>query len=203
MINLRQREVKKMNKYEITTERKKKAIVDAALTLFKNDGLTGVSIKEIAALAHVSQVSIYNYFGSKEALVGECANVVMSDTLEKAREILSADIGFLEKIESALLICTENVNMSISKYFATEALDDPVLVDLLVKNLNDRKRDVFRDYIELGKQENVIENELPTETILSFIDAINIMGSKLESDDMVTMVRDIHHLFLYGIVGKA
>jgi hypothetical protein len=38
---------------------------------------------------------------------------------------------------------------------------------------------------------------------LSFIDAINIMGSKLESDDMVAMVRDIHHLFLYGIVGKA
>jgi AcrR family transcriptional regulator len=192
-----------MNKYEITTEKKKNAIVGAALALFKNGGFTGVSIKEIAALAHVSQVSIYNYFGSKEALVGECAKVVMSDTLEKAREILIADIGFLEKIESALSICTENVNLSISEYFSKEALNDTVLADLLTEKLNESKRALFREYIELGKQENAIDSKLPTETILSFIDAINTMGSKLEADDMAALVSHIHHLFLYGIVGKA
>lgn len=192
-----------MNKYEMTTEKKKMAIVSAALALFKNDGFTNVSIKEIATLAHVSQVSIYNYFGSKEALIEECANIVMSDTLEKAREILTTDISFLEKIKSALLLCTKNINLSISKHFTKDALNDPVLVDLLTKNINERKRTIYREYIELGKQENVIDSIIPTETILDFIDALNIMGSKLEFDDMATQVKNIHHLFLYGIVGKA
>ena len=40
----------KMNKYEITTEKKKNSIVNAALTLFKENGFTNVNVKEIAAL---------------------------------------------------------------------------------------------------------------------------------------------------------
>lgn len=55
-----------MNKYGMTTE-KKKEVANAALTLFKEKGFAETSIKEFAALAHVSQVPIYNYFGSKGA----------------------------------------------------------------------------------------------------------------------------------------
>lgn len=193
-----------MNKYEITTEKKKSSIINAALVLFKDKGFTNVSIKEIASLAHVSQVSIYNYFGSKETLVTECVNIVMSDTLKQAVDFLSKDIDFLEKIKSALLLCTEEINISISKHFTNEALNDPVLVNLLKKNINESKRIIYRKYIELGKQEKVIDNTIPTETFIDFMEAINIMGSELEfNDDVSTKIKHIHHLFLYGIIGKA
>ncbi|TCZ77787.1 TetR/AcrR family transcriptional regulator [Paenibacillus albiflavus] len=193
-----------MNKYEMTTEKKKKAIIHAAMTLFKENGFTSVSIKEIAALADVSQVSIYNYFGSKEALIGECADIIMSDTLQKAAEILTKDISFVEKLESALLLCTENINLSISEYFSQKALSDPVLIDLLTKNINESKRTIYREYIEAGKRENVIDGTIPTETLLAFIDALNMLGNKLEfNDDLSTTIKHIHHLYLYGIIGKA
>jgi len=192
-----------MNKYELTTEKKKKSIINAALTLFKDKGFTSVSIKEIAALAHVSQVSIYNYFGSKEALIAECANIVMSDTLQQAADILSQDMDFEEKIKLALLLCTENINLSISKYFTQEALNDPILIDLLTKSINESKNTIFREYIELGKQEKVIATTISTETFLNFIEALNIMGSKIEFDDDISeKIKHIHHLFLYGIIGK-
>ena len=192
-----------MNKYELTTEKKKKSIINAALTLFKDKGFTSVSIKEIAALAHVSQVSIYNYFGSKEALIAECANIVMSDTLQQAADILSQDMDFEEKIKLALLLCTENINLSISKYFTQEALNDPTLIDLLTKSINESKNTIFREYIELGKQEKVIATTISTETFLYFIEALNIMGSKIEFDDDTSeKIKHIHHLFLYGIIGK-
>lgn len=192
-----------MNKYELTTEKKKKSIINAALTLFKDKGFTSVSIKEIAALAHVSQVSIYNYFGSKEALIAECANIVMSDTLQQAADILRQNMDFEEKIKLALLLCTENINLSISKYFTQEALNDPTLIDLLTKSINESKNTIFREYIELGKQEKVIATTISTETFLYFIEALNIMGSKIEFDDDISeKIKHIHHLFLYGIIGK-
>lgn len=51
-----------MNNYEKRTLSKKTAIIEAAQILFGKQGFTAVSIKDIAALADVSQVSIYNYF---------------------------------------------------------------------------------------------------------------------------------------------
>ena len=192
-----------MNKYEITTQKKKKAIINSALTLFDKKGFTNASIKEIAALAHVSQVSIYNYFGSKEALVAECVDYVMSDTLRQAKDILAKNISFIEKINLALLLCTESVNLSVSKHFAEAALKDPALMALLSKNINERKNEIFREYIEFGKQEKVLDNTISTETFLDFIEAINIVGSKLSLDSDISLkIKQTHHLLLYGIIGK-
>ena len=192
-----------MNKYELTTEKKKKAIINSAMSLFNDKGFTNTSIKEIAALANVSQVSIYNYFGSKEALISECAKIIMADTFQKAKDILTKDISYLEKIELALKLSTESITISISEYFTNEALSDTALVDVLFRNINDSKRNIYREYIELGKQESVIDKEIPTSTLLNFIDAINLMGSKLEFDDDIDIaIKHTHHLLLYGVIGK-
>ncbi|EBD1406725.1 TetR/AcrR family transcriptional regulator, partial [Listeria monocytogenes] len=91
-----------MNNYEKRTLKKKTAIIQAALSLFGKQGFSDVSIKDIATLADVSQVSIYNYFGSKEALVGECARIIMQDTITLAEEILASEGTFTQKLERAL-----------------------------------------------------------------------------------------------------
>ena len=62
----------KLNGYERRTKAKKESIVNAARKLFTTRGITDVSIKEIAAKANVSQVTIYNIFGSKNALQKKC-----------------------------------------------------------------------------------------------------------------------------------
>ncbi|EAO7445718.1 TetR/AcrR family transcriptional regulator, partial [Listeria monocytogenes] len=88
-----------MNNYEKRTRKKKTAIIQAALSLFGKKGFSDVSIKDIATLADVSQVSIYNYFGSKEALVSECASIIMQDTITLAEEILASEGTFTQKLE--------------------------------------------------------------------------------------------------------
>ncbi|MCL2575193.1 MAG: TetR/AcrR family transcriptional regulator [Defluviitaleaceae bacterium] len=192
-----------MNKYEQTTEKKKKAIVDTAMDLFANRGFADVSIKEIAETANVSQVSIYNYFGSKEALVAKCADIVMADVLQKSRDILQMDIDYLKKIEMALSFSFVGINLSVSEYFTQKALSDPTLMGLLSKNIDESKRVIFREYIELGKEENIIDKYIPTDVLLHFLDAVNIMGKKLEfNDDITETIKHIHHLVLYGVIGK-
>lgn len=185
-----------MNKYELTTLKKKTAIIDAALFLFVHKGFSDVSIKEIAAKANVSQVSLYNYFGSKEALVAQCAKVVMDDTINKATEILEMEIPFADKLIKSLSVCTESANVAISKRFSEAALSDPALMNLLKENINKIKVDIYRDYIALGKKEKVISDNLDAEMILAFLDALNTMEYKDEGE-----IEQIHHLFLYGIIG--
>ena len=49
----------------------KRAIKEAAFLLFSERGFNEVKIEHIAKEANVSQVTIYNHFGSKDALFRE------------------------------------------------------------------------------------------------------------------------------------
>lgn len=192
-----------MNKYDMTTERKKGEVVQAALSLFKEKGFTDTSVKEIAALAHVSQVSIYNYFGSKEALVSECARLLIHDTLRQAEEILTMDLDFIDKLRRALALCTEKISLDVSSHFSQKALDDPKMVEHLTIDMNRVKADILRSYVEQGRQDGHIAASISTETIIEYMEAINIAGSKMRFDgDSSAKIEQIHHLFLYGIIGK-
>ena len=55
-----------MDGFERRRQNKKNSILKASLKLFKQYGYNKVSVAEIAKEASVSQVSIYNYFKSKE-----------------------------------------------------------------------------------------------------------------------------------------
>jgi len=181
-----------------------KAVIDAAMALFSEKGFAATSIKEIAARAHVSQVSIYNYFGSKEALVAECAHIVMVDTFRKAGELLEKDIPFIEKIKLALQLCTENINLSISACFTEHALRDAAFARLLTESINEEKRGIYREFIESGKQAGAIDSAIPTATILEFTDALGTIDYPLaSSSDLAEKLAHAHHLFLYGLIGKA
>ena len=60
--------------YEKIREEKRKQIMDAALELFSNEGYHGTSISKIAKAAGISKGLLYNYFTSKEELVGSIMN---------------------------------------------------------------------------------------------------------------------------------
>ncbi len=55
---------------ETRSERKRAAIIDAAASAFRDEGYEATSMDRIAALAGVSKRTVYNHFGSKEALFG-------------------------------------------------------------------------------------------------------------------------------------
>jgi AcrR family transcriptional regulator len=65
-------------------ERKREAIITAARALFLRDGFD-VSVDQIAAEAGVSKVTVYNHFGSKQALfvevVKDAMDAPLGDTL--------------------------------------------------------------------------------------------------------------------------
>ena len=191
-----------MNKYEERTRRKKEDIIKATLTLFGKQGFSDVSIKEIASLAKVSQVSIYNYFGSKESLVQECTRVIMKDTIRIAEEILVSEEVFSKKLDTALLLCNTEINASINKFLSKKASSDSQLLTLMAKNLNNLKKEIYMKYIAYGKEEKAIDNNISDEAIQLFIDAINNLGLTISGEELMSKQTEIIHLFLYGLLGK-
>lgn len=191
-----------MDNFEKRTNKKKKAIVDSALTLFGEQGFSNVSIKDIATLAGVSQVSIYNYFGSKEALVAECAKVIMEDTTRLARELLASNAPFIEKLEQALQLCNAEINESLNKFISEKALEDQSFIALMAKSINELKKTIYMEYIDYGKREKAIDSNLSDTSIQLFIDAINSLGMSVPAEDLQHAQKDIIQLFLYGLLGK-
>ncbi|EKZ0815299.1 TetR/AcrR family transcriptional regulator [Listeria monocytogenes] len=191
-----------MNNYEKRTLSKKTAIIEAALFLFGKQGFTAVSIKDIAALADVSQVSIYNYFGSKEALIGECARVIMQDTIALAEEILASEGTFTQKLERAIQLCNTEINLSLSKFISKEASKDQQFLILLVNNINSLKKDIYMKYVAAGKEAQVIDNAISDEVIQLFIDAINSLGLTVPEEELEEKQAEIIQLFLYGLIGQ-
>ena len=192
-----------MNQYQKTTEKKKQAIIQAALRLFKDKGFKETSIKSIAEAAEVSPVSIYNYFGSKDNLVALCVNDLFEEITQQAEDILKSDLAFNTKLDQALDLCQEKMSQQTSYYFQDKTVRDPAFSSLLTKAITAKKRDIYRTYINLGKEEGLIARDLSTELILNVMDALNSVGNQLaHSDNLETDVKQIHQIFLYGILGK-
>ena len=192
-----------MNQYQKTTEKKKQAIIQAALRLFKEKGFKETSIKSIAEAAEVSPVSIYNYFGSKDNLVALCVNDLFEEITQQAEDILKSNLAFNTKLDQALDLCQEKMSQQISYYFQDKTLRDPAFSSLLTKAITAKKRDIYRTYINLGKEEGLIARDLSTELILNVMDALNSVGNQLaHSDNLETDVKQIYQIFLYGILEK-
>ena len=192
-----------MNQYQKTTEKKKQAIIQAALHLFKEKGFKETSIKSIAEVAEVSPVSIYNYFGSKDNLVALCVNDLFEEITQQAEDILNSNLDFKTKLDHVFALCQEKMSQQISDYFQDKTVRDPAFSSLLTKAITAKKRDIYRTYINLGKEEGLIARDLSTEIILNVMDALNSVGNQLAyNDNLETDVKQIHQIFLYGILGK-
>ena len=95
------------------------------------------------------------------------------------------------------------MSRQISDYFQDKMVKEPTFSTLLAKAITAKKRDIYRAYIKVGKEEGLIAEDLSTELILNVMDALNGMGNQLaHSDNLETEVEQIHQIFLYGYFRK-
>jgi TetR/AcrR family transcriptional repressor of mexJK operon len=72
--------------------RKRRAITEAAATLFLRNGYLGTSMDEIAALAAVSKQTVYKHFADKQSLFSE----VVISTVNEASDAVATEVGELQ-----------------------------------------------------------------------------------------------------------
>ena len=136
-------------------------------------------------------------------MVTLCVDDLFEEITQKAEDILNSHLDFQTKLDQAFDLCQEKMSQQISDYFQDKMVKDPALSSLLTKAITAKKRDIYRAYIELGKKEGLIAEDLSTELVLNVMDALNGMGNQLAHSDILEKeVEQIHQIFLYGIFGK-
>src|SRR5690606_34358705 len=101
----------------------KKNILDAALALFMKQDVHKVSVAEIAEKAKVSQVTIYNYFESKDNLVKQVIKYYVDQVWEEQKELLDNDLSFKEKVKK-IIFEKSDIASEIGESFFKEFMSD-------------------------------------------------------------------------------
>ena len=102
-------------------------------------------------------------------MVALCVNDLFEEIAQQADNILNSDLDFKTKLDHAFALCQEKMSQQISDYFQDKMVEDSVFSTLLAKAITVKKRDIYRAYIELGKEEGLIAEDLSTELILNVI----------------------------------
>ena len=84
---------------ERRSARKRRAILEAATTVFLSNGYLGTSMDEIAALARVSKQTVYKHFADKERLFSEIVTATVDEIADpNSDEVLKLrETGDLER----------------------------------------------------------------------------------------------------------
>ncbi len=88
-----------MNGFEKVKEKKKRAIKEAAFLLFSERGFNEVKIEHIAKEANVSQVTIYNHFGSKDALFRELIQEFIISEFQYYKDLAAEKLPFHDMMQ--------------------------------------------------------------------------------------------------------
>lgn len=192
-----------MNGYEKRTNAKKEAILNASCELFTERGITDVSISEIASKAKVSQVSIYNYFGDKHNLAKEALVSYLDKSILGYEEILDRDIPFAEKLK-IIMDKKHDVVIEISRsLFSKHAWEDKTLQQIYKEAATIKAMSIYTKFIELGKKEGAIDEDIPNDAILAYIlSSVSIMQQTDYLNTSTEYKMGIFKLFLYGLLKK-
>jgi AcrR family transcriptional regulator len=193
-----------MDGFERRRERKKENIRQAAFELFSAHGVQKVSIAEIASSAGVSQVTIYNYFGSKDRLLRDVISWLLDKRLKQDTEIVESDMPFPQKIEVFITERTDELSGLNPGFIKSMMSEDPVIRQITEDFTRNRYIPLMFRLIKKGKQEGCINNSISNQAILLYI---NIFREGKRSDafpgllQSPHMLKELVTLFFYGIMG--
>jgi AcrR family transcriptional regulator len=132
-------------------------ILDAALTVFAEEGVAGASIERIRELSGASTGSIYHYFGSKEGIAGAVYVACLVDYQQRflrAVELQNRARDFIEAgVRQHLAWVAANRERAIFLSTAREALPLADVADLRALNRGFFRRlsELFAPWIEVGR----------------------------------------------------
>jgi AcrR family transcriptional regulator len=189
-----------MNGFERRREVKKKSILLAAYELFSVRGIKDVSIAELAKKAGVSQVSIYNFFESKENLVRQAIFAFMDEGMKESEAVLESDLPFRKKLEKLLFITDEADSKSSQEFFLSAIGSDPLIQSLLVEYYQSRTEPFILRLVEQGKKEGNINPALSIEAIRLYIEALRDVLARPSTTTQLRL--DLNALFFYGLQGE-
>jgi len=116
---------------ESLRERKKREtyarIVESGRDLFQAQGFEETAVEQIAAQANISRATFFNYFGTKEALLGAIADEALNWLQQRLEGKRSAEPSAVARIRQAVRWLVEDTwsFLQVTRYVFLDALRRP------------------------------------------------------------------------------
>ena len=196
-----------MDGFKRRKEQKKESIRQAALELFKHHGISRTTLKDVAAKASVSPVSIYNHFGSKQGLVRDVIKWHINDVVARYKGILNGDLSFMEKMETIIFDKKRMMRNYSAEFIQTVISQDPEIKRFFEEVSADMVRNMA-GFLEQGRREGCIDPSISQEALMLYFEVLrkgiadhgHIFNSPERNEELL---KQFSHIYLYGLVGKA
>ena len=193
-----------MDGFEKRRNDKKKAILQTALELFDQYGFDKVTVTEIAERAHVSKVSVYNFFESKDNLRRIIIKDILDESIRKEQELIEKEGDFIDKIREYIQIRTWYYGKYSLQFFFSAIESDPKLKQYL-EDFNAYNKRLVMEFINEGKRSGVFSPEVPNTAIGMYIDMFQtyLLHNKEIRDTLERnpkLAQEVNTLFLNGLI---
>ncbi|WNR43270.1 TetR/AcrR family transcriptional regulator [Paenibacillus roseipurpureus] len=179
----------------------------ATLDFLTTSGSASMRIADIASAAGVSQVTIYNYFGSKETLVREVFIAYVRKTIDEFAEFLQGEHTLKEKIEYIIFQkkkSSRTFGLQVIKKMWQEQEQDVELAAFMKDEYMTKGMPLVVKLIEDGKKSGEISEKLSTSTIMMHMQMLTnqtdmIFAYAEQHGNVDSLIEEMVHLFFYGI----
>lgn len=197
-----------MNGFEKRASLIKEKIKKTTLELLKTWEPGRIRVADIAKAAKVSQVTIYNYYGSKEGLLHEVLKEYVEGSLREFEECLNNDaLTFRDKLQYLLLMEKESYK-TIPLHMIKELLiDDQEMFHYIEEEYTKRAVPLMMRLIEDGKRTGEVSDKVSSEAVLLYIQMFFDQSQKLmemvqQMGNVEKLFEELVHVFFYGICGQ-
>ena len=197
-----------MKSRRITRTDKRQRIIDASVSLFsQTHDIKRVSLEVIAREAGVSPTTIYNNFGTREALLYEVIKKLAEANLEHNRKIVHSAVPFTQKLMSIMsgkLDMAAKLNSEVvNKLLSQDKRVAPFVDQLYVKEI----KPLWQEVMAEGKREGYIDPSLDEEALSVFLDVL-IAGFRARPDVLkdyqtkMGFIEQLTRIMFFGFLKK-
>lgn len=194
-----------MDGFARRTELKKQAIIEATSEILLEKGCTHLKIEDIAKKANVSQVTIYNYFGSKKNLVRKVFKRYMNDRFNTYKQLISEEKPFPEIVRTIMLERKNYSNMLTGEELSDIYEEDSELKEFFEELYHSKTIPLLLQFIQKGKEKGYIRKEISDEAVLFYLDAMKTMidhnmQELMNKPNIEELSDQLFDMFFYGIL---
>jgi TetR/AcrR family fatty acid metabolism transcriptional regulator len=184
-------------------------ILDAAISVFAEQGFFQSTIAQIAKAAGVADGTIYLYFKNKDDILVQFYEYKTRQIFERFRDAVSQPASAEEKLRCLIRVHLQEFqkdrNMAI--VYQAETHQNRRLGHEQIKAMSKMYRDIISEVVELGQEEGAIRRDLYMGLVKRFINGAvdEVINSWIHSGgkyDLTTMADPLVDLFIRGIGGS-
>jgi AcrR family transcriptional regulator len=196
-----------MNGFEKRANLIKEKIMKTTLDMLRTSDPKRIRIADISKMAKVSQVTIYNYFGSKESLLREVFISYVDKIVRDFEEYMNGGHSLKEKIEYILFLEKESYREFPPGLMKELLKENHELIGYVEKVYKEITIPMTVRLIKEGQESGEISGDVSIETVLAFIQLYmnqyeTILDMAQQSGDIDKFLEGMVHMFFYGVCGR-